>query len=240
MNEYDILKNQINDSIKNMRVHINRIIGAAVMLEQLPDSNENLALSELIYSSCKLLTQNINLSYNCSEELFEGSKTVLNSGEILQGIVDECSRLVAPVNRRIDFINNCTVSGVKMDDKAFTVVFMNLIQNALLYSPSDCIVRVKMENSGGNVVIVIENSVDSGKTADYEGGGLGLALSRRIAEWHNGSLDYSKVDGVFTVTLVLPICNETVGISFGSDYAEYVSERFKPVNLFMNDVTRSN
>ncbi|MDR0223391.1 MAG: hypothetical protein LBI38_07680 [Oscillospiraceae bacterium] len=241
MDDYAVSKEQIDAAVKHARVYINRLIGAISVLERImPDSAENGVVSSLVFNASGLLAQNINLAYVCEENPYRENPRVVNSSALIAGITGECEKILEPAGRRLVIRNN-SGGGIKIDEKAFTVVFMNLLQNALFYSPKDSAVFVSSENSGNYAVITIENAVsrDFEKSgALFERSGLGLAMSRKTAEWHNAVFEFHKDDNAAVVRLSFPLVREKPEFGLATDYTEYISERFNPVRLFLNEVVR--
>jgi hypothetical protein len=66
--------------------------------------------------------------------------------------------------------------------------------------------------------------------------GLGIPLCKKIAERYGGSLDFAEIKGSANARLFLPLDKESTILSLGSEFTEYVSERFKPARLFMSEV----
>lgn len=102
-------------------------------------------------------------------------------------------------------------------------VLANLLENALRHTPSGGLVEVRAEGRGGEIELTISDSgegiapehltrlferfyrVDSGRTRERGGSGIGLAIARALVEAHGGGVR-AESDGVgkgarFTVTL---------------------------------------
>lgn len=111
---------------------------------------------------------------------------------------------------------------IRGDADRIQQILANLIDNALKYSDADASVQIWLRVLGGEVQVrVVDHGVGvadderdrlfapyfrSSRTSGVTGTGLGLHISRRLAERHDGalSLETSGTDGsVFTLTLPL-------------------------------------
>ena len=100
----------------------------------------------------------------------------------------------------------------------------NLLDNARKYSPPDAVIGVRAAARGGAIVVEVVDSgegiasedlkqlftpffrADRSRSRATGGVGLGLTLSRRIAEAHGGSLGADSTVGIgTTMTLTLPL-----------------------------------
>jgi len=218
------------------RESVNRVIAAAMILEQ--QQRHNTVVSDLVHSSCRLLTQNINLAYMCGDGLYADDKSLINIGEVLDSVIEEAELILVPSERDIDFKGAEFTDAARICPKAFIVVVMNLLQNAFLYSPKESAVRVTLEESesGREAVVTVKNTV--GEKDREQRSGLGLMLAEKIVEWHGGVFETFETDGEFTARISLPTVKPGAA-EFNSpvfDYSDYVSERFKPVALFLDEV----
>jgi PAS domain S-box-containing protein len=103
------------------------------------------------------------------------------------------------------------------DGRKVRQILVNLVSNALKFTPSGGTVRLAVERVGGDVVFAVEDSgigiaaadlpklfqdfsqVDSSFTRRHEGTGLGLALSRRLVALHEGRIWVESTPGIGSV-----------------------------------------
>jgi signal transduction histidine kinase len=244
INNDDFFKKQLDSSIKSSRTYINRIIGAVTIVEQSQRYENDEVISDLVFSSCKLLSQNMNMSYLYSDDLYDSVNAVINAGELLTGIITECTNLLETIEREIQFVVNCQSSLIKINEKIFTIAFMNILQNALLYSPAKSTVVVSLENPGNEICISVTN-LNAHKDYKFfkppeENFGLGIALCVKIAEHHGGKFDFTQSKGRTVAKLFLPLESDNSDFILYTDYADYISEKFKPVRLFIYEVLYEN
>lgn len=122
---------------------------------------------------------------------------------------------------RLDFVNACTMPAkVTGDAMALRRLFANLIDNALRYGAA---ARIAIERSGPEVVIVVDDDgpgipelersavfepfyrVDSSRSRETGGAGLGLAIARAIVEAHGGRIRADAApSGGARIRVVLP------------------------------------
>jgi two-component system sensor histidine kinase CpxA len=100
--------------------------------------------------------------------------------------------------------------------------FENILRNALLHTPDDSTVTVELCRRDGCFEVAITDRgpgvpegelekifdafyrVDTARTRDSGGHGLGLSIARRAIEQHGGSIEAANAAAGLTVTVLLP------------------------------------
>ena len=135
----------------------------------------------------------------------------------IEGVLDDAVRLVAAARRTSTFqVFAPGASTVRGDRVLLTQILVNLLANAARHSPAAEAVVVRVTRSGGDVLVEVrdrgegvpvelrERVFENGESfGDHAGDGIGLSLSRRLAERMSGTIRLEdEPGGVFT--LVLP------------------------------------
>jgi signal transduction histidine kinase len=107
------------------------------------------------------------------------------------------------------------------DERAVRQIVLNLLSNAIKFTERGGTVTVSTEISGGMLSIIVADTgigisaedlkrlgnafeqIDNRHTRAHTGTGLGLALSKSLAELHGGRLDLRSAVGVGTRAAVL-------------------------------------
>ena len=142
-------------------------------------------------------------------------------------VVEKCVRMmhqhaesqdVAIVNNTPDFSRR-----IEIDERKVTQILLNLISNSIKFTPAGGIVSLSVGTAGNGVDITVADTgvgmsdddiqtallpfgqVDSSLNREHTGTGLGLPLSKSLAELHSGSLDIVSRPGQgTTITVHLP------------------------------------
>jgi signal transduction histidine kinase len=115
------------------------------------------------------------------------------------------------------------IPAVDLDKEAVSLALINLLNNAIKYSPKEKFIRVALRQEGGQILLSVEDhgigvaKAEQGKifekfyraedslVHDTKGSGLGLSLVRHIMEAHGGEVRVeSALQKGSTFTLVLP------------------------------------
>jgi len=165
----------------------------------------------------KLSEMLLNLSHLDHDKLKMGP---VNLNKITSSVVrsfKQPPKRIAISGKRIRF--------VKADETAVIELIRILVENAILYSPKDTQILIKITKQNGYAKLIVNNQgkiidedkmphifdrfyrADSSRTSgEKKGFGLGLALAKDIVELHNGSIEVtSKPEDGTTFTLSLPI-----------------------------------
>ena len=247
-NNIEFIKKQVESVTKATRVHINRIIALASMIEHSEETADREIVSDLLLSCYKLLSQNMNMMYLYSKEI-AGPGAVISAEEFLKGIIGTCTKMLESVDLKLQLDIKCKRSEIKVDEKAFILAVMNLLQNALLNSPPNAAVKVVLENisvqNRSFVCISVNNipgmdGINSGRDKE-ECSGLGIILSMKIAERYGGKFELVDERGVINAKLMFPLQKEDFAMGLSSSFADFYdidTERYNMVVVFMQEVLK--
>ena len=154
------------------------------------------------------------------------SQDQLNLSETMQEITQDVSLLAEEkhLNIKIDVPSNFPVMIV--DRQKFELILMNLMHNAVKFTPTGGQITFRSRANGNNATMAIHNTgiaipqekidqiferfyqIESSLTREHGGAGLGLAIVRGMVEVCGGniSVESSKKQGT-TFTLTLPLDN---------------------------------
>jgi hypothetical protein len=211
----------------DLKTPLARIQGMAELIRKEPGElteNQRIALETIAESSEELtdfVASVLSLSRIESKEL----KLQLRSRDINQLLRETVRRTEYLAKRKnIEILAELEpLFSIKVDEDLLKTVFLNLVENAIKYSPENTRVLVTSEEIDNKLVIQI---ADQGRGIPPEdlphvfdrfyrarnsrsntaGNGLGLYLARYFVELHNGSLEVESVlDKGSTFTVRLPM-----------------------------------
>lgn len=140
-------------------------------------------------------------------------KDRVNINEVLKEIISNYLELANEKNINIKLINSKKDFLVKGDKEKLTVLFKNILDNAIKYSLSNSGVSFELNSNNGKVLIIIKDQgigipkkdilriterfyrSDNGKKLKIEGTGIGLSIVKHIINQHEGELRISSVEG---------------------------------------------
>jgi two-component system, sensor histidine kinase and response regulator len=147
--------------------------------------------------------------------------TPVNLAELAQQVIEELSPLAIEKGLKLELVNDCKEAVVEGDRLELRRVLTNLLGNAIKFTDqgfvkmilaeakmaSRSVIQLEVQDSGPGIPLeeqaTLFESFVQGKHK-RAGSGLGLHLSRRIVEVHNGSITVQSIVGEgsrFTVTM---------------------------------------
>ncbi len=142
---------------------------------------------------------------------------------LLRTLCDDASFEGRAGNRRVSFASSSQEAVVATAGDLLHKCFDNILRNALAHTPEGSQVDVTLEREGGDYRVrvrdqgpgVAENElenifgefyrVDTARTRESGGYGLGLAIASRIIRQHGGAIRADNSHPGLTVTVVLPV-----------------------------------
>lgn len=175
--------------------------------------NKSLRLKELVnelFEYTKLTSSDIVIN-----------KERFNISNIINQIVGESILSFSERNIEVILDNPYKELYLEIDSKLFTRAIENLVKNAEKYSDSNTTFKVKVKDMNDFINISFENKcegikeadlekifdkfyrLDKARSSENEGSGLGLNISKRIIELHNGSLSVKKENEYIKFNILL-------------------------------------
>ncbi len=234
-----------------LRTPLNTVIGFSKLLTQhhqrrLPDK-EIVEYATLIHDAAGHLLSVINDILDISK-IQSGKYTLdareVNVGEILAASVTSFQMMAneAHVDLRASIARD--LPAIRGDAAKLRQIFMNIISNAMKFTPAHGEVEVMAQrtNSGGVLVAIRDSGVgmseeeigvamtpfgqvDGGRSRWREGAGLGLPIAKALVELHGGQLEIrSKRDAGTEVVIGLPARDSVSAVTSTQPSADSASK----------------
>ncbi|MBI1216147.1 MAG: PAS domain-containing protein [Alphaproteobacteria bacterium] len=151
----------------------------------------------------------------------------------VKGLIEQVAQLTEEWVRkqRLDIAIECKERDLSVvaDERRLKQVLLNLISNAINYSPNGGTVTISAKSSGETLSLTVRDTgmgippedlarvftpferINSKKTQRRSGAGLGLALVKNIIQLHGGTVSIDSQEGAgTTVTCTLPLVQPAV------------------------------
>ncbi|MFA5956680.1 sensor histidine kinase [Hyphomicrobium sp.] len=233
-----------------LRTPLNTVIGFSKLLaqhnqRQLPDK-DIVEYAALIHDAAEHLLSVINDILDISK-IQSGKYTLdareVNVAEIVSGSVNAFQMMAseAHVDLRSDI--GADVPAIRGDPTKLRRIFMNIISNALKFTPASGIVDViTHRGAGGGAIVAIRDSglgmteqeidvamtpfgqVDGGRSRWREGAGLGLPIAKALVELHGGRLEIRSKKGSGTdVVIAFPASDSVSPVASTQSFTHFAS-----------------
>ncbi len=142
---------------------------------------------------------------------------------LLRDLCNDASFEGRESGRRIELQIDCGQALVLGDGGRLRKAFDNVLRNALYYSPPDTVIAVAIGTTTGEIRVSVQDQgpgipagelehifdefyrVDSARTRETGGYGLGLAIARRAIVQHGGSITASNTSPGLRMDITLPL-----------------------------------
>jgi heavy metal sensor kinase len=147
-------------------------------------------------------------------------KEPVELGDLLADVIEFLSVLAEEKHQQVVFERNCS-HRLMADPCMLRRAFLNLVDNAIKYSPSETLITVRLfaDNNSNSVVKISDQGpgipeqdkerifdrfyrLDSGRSRDNGGTGLGLSITKSAVEAHGGTITSLENPGGGTVFIV--------------------------------------
>jgi signal transduction histidine kinase len=228
--EVEIYKERLSVTSHELRTPLNAIIGFSDIMRQelfgpLGDPRYQ-RYAELLHDSGSRLLEMINDFLDLSK--LDAGKLELHTQaiEVLRVILDSVRELEVLAAKSHVCFGVHVFDGVSLlvaDDKRLRQMMLNLLSNALKFTPEGGEISIDVFRRGKNIAISVSDTgvgmreediaialepfgqVENGQILNNQGTGLGLPLTKQLAELHGGRLELESQPGRgTTVTILLP------------------------------------
>lgn len=179
----------------------------------------------------------------------------VNVAQLAVELVERCNSLLLKSGRYIDIIVEQQTIYIQAQVRHIVCALVNALQNALMYSPKDCIPHFSIckitQNFKSIVRIQILNDsimyVDQkhgekpGFNFDHQRIGYGIPIIKRFAEMNGGSFSFEEKDGRVRLMIDVPAVmdpeeSKGLGVVNSSRYVHYETDIPDIVELKMAEV----
>lgn len=219
-----------NDLVVNLahdiRTPLSSVIGYLSLLDEAPDmpADQKAKYTRITLDKAYRLERLIDEFFEITR--FNLSAIVLNKGKInlsymLQQMADEFYPMLSPQNKQaaVHAPDSLVLWG---DADKLSRVFNNILKNAIAYSYDGSVIEIMAFQQAENTVIQFTNSgdpippqkletiferffrLDSARSSETGGAGLGLAIAKEIVTAHGGTINAQCSEGKTTFTVILP------------------------------------
>jgi len=131
--------------------------------------------------------------------------------------------LASAMQNHISIQTDIGVDDIIMDNNLFSTIITNLLSNSIKYSGKGSEIKLSIRKEGSNILLSIEDNgigierdkldklfdrfyrVDSSRSRETGGSGLGLSITKACVELLNGSIDVNSIPGEKTsFVIILP------------------------------------
>ena len=186
-------------------------------------SNANLLYLQQGIERMSHVVEQILLLNRTNPQQYQGQFKELDTGSLCQTIIASLFPQIEAKTQEIELVGEGEL--IQGDEFSLGILLQNLISNASKYSPEKSLIRVLLKSVNNQVIVQVEDSGPGIDESEYQrvferfyriggdrhasntpGCGLGLAISKHIAELHNASLKLGRSEQLsgLSVALILP------------------------------------
>ncbi|MDR2559373.1 MAG: GHKL domain-containing protein [Oscillospiraceae bacterium] len=221
----------------NNKVHAINHFADTCVLSKLVQSDEALLANYKNQASASydLLALSTNLGYYFNTFSYSDNSKI-DIYKTIDNLVKKCNELLG--YSAVSLSSKESEKLVKIHERIFTVAFLNLIQNALLYSKSDSKIEVKVFYDNTHATVSVTNEIDGNTRPAYESIrlGIGLPLIERIVTNVGGKVFNEQEGSTYRAHITLPLYVRS-GVEeavFEHGATEFITQAARYIRSYLN------
>jgi hypothetical protein len=247
-----VSKSEISELLKNYLAGINDKIHAIQFLADLSVQNPLIQSDPDLLRNCRnqagaafdLLALSTNLNYYFNTFSYADSDSRIDVLKTIDALVRKCNELLGSAAISLNSKSSKaskTGQRVTIPERVFTVVFLNLIQNALLYSRRDSKIEVKVFYDDDSATISVTNEIAEADAAPAAASesirlGIGLPLVERIVTTIGGKVFNEREGSTYRAHITLPLYvrADDEEVIFEAGMTQFITQNTSYVRRYLN------
>ncbi|WP_107839374.1 ATP-binding protein [Metasolibacillus meyeri] len=227
--EIDKMKSELVSTVSHeLRTPLSSILGfTELLLTKTLKPERQQKYVETIHKEAQRLTNLINDFLDLQRMESGRQQYMMKPLHVNEIVMDVINRFQHEKNHHVHLIDKARNVIVKADEERLVQAFVNIISNAIKFSPNGGDVAIKLENKGRMLQVAVQDEgigiakadiselfqkfkrLDNSARRKIGGTGLGLAICREIISMHNGDIWIESEEGSgTTVYFTLPVENK--------------------------------
>lgn len=227
--EIDKMKSELVSTVSHeLRTPLSSVLGfTELLLTKTLKPERQQKYVETIHKEAQRLTNLINDFLDLQRMESGRQQYMMKPLQVNEIVMDVINRFRHEKKHHIQLIDKARAIMVKADEERLIQVFVNIISNAIKFSPNGGNVMITLENKGQMLQVGVQDEgigiakedvsqlfqkfkrIDNSARRKIGGTGLGLAICREIILMHNGDIWIESEEGQGTIVyFTLPLENE--------------------------------
>lgn len=215
------VSHELRTPLTTIRSYVETLLNGALEQKELAQDFLQVVNSEA--ERMTRLVKDLLLLSRLEYQQTQWNKTSFNMEEVVMGAVKKLEMSAKQKGHTITVERLAPLPMFEGDKDRIEQVILNIISNAIKYTPDKGIIKVLMDYIDGMIRIVVDDNgigipesdlpriferfyrVDKARSRELGGTGLGLSIAKQIIEAHRGQIDIASAQGEgTTVTIKLP------------------------------------
>lgn len=218
---YRLQQRFVADAAHELRAPLTAILGNLALLSRTPEMTAEERTEALEYADSearrlsRIVSELLTLARADAGQTLERGPVELD-----RVLLDALADVRSSAQGRVIELRNFSTAVVRGDADRLKQLLVNLLDNAVKYSPAEAPITVELTTANGEACLIIEDAgpgiepedlphvferfyrADLGRSRDPGGTGLGLAIVRWIVEQHEGTIAIKSAPGLGTTVAV--------------------------------------